>query len=257
MLTEGQKLYREELDARLAVRVSSWQATRDELVFGDIYEDVMSFERNRATFYFGEDDAEEKLHDALLKCTRSFELGRGSFLAMYETSLRNMLRDKWRNADESGLGGTRRQAVKKIAEVTTQMVVEGLAIGADEVSRRSGVPIQTVKFLSRSGLGQDVPVSLDTLKESNRGMLTVKGTVVEVGKDGLENGVVERDFIDRIFERLSCLEPKHYGQALRYFVGGYSMEEIGKLLGIPLATVKTAIHRSREFLKVEIQEGRL
>ena len=60
-----------------------------------------------------------------------------------------------------------------------------------------------------------------------------------------------------IYALLKALPEKYRVPAVMHYVGGYSLEEIGRALRLPMGTVKNRLFRAREKLKISMQEEAL
>lgn len=60
-----------------------------------------------------------------------------------------------------------------------------------------------------------------------------------------------------VYALLRELPEKYRVPAVLRYVGGYSLEEIAKALGLPMGTVKNRLFRAREKLKISLEEEAL
>ena len=114
-----------------------------------------------------------------------------------------------------------------------------------------------VKFLSRRRTFQD---------EEHRKRWLIRVTV-NLCKDHLRSArrqktvpLEERDLVGREEDReiLSLVlgMPEIYRAAVHlHYYEGYSVEEIGKILGLSVSAVKMRLKRGREYLRLEMEDG--
>ena len=58
-----------------------------------------------------------------------------------------------------------------------------------------------------------------------------------------------------IYGMLKALPEKYRVPAVMHYVGGYSLDEIGRALRLPMGTVKNRLFRAREKLKISMEEA--
>lgn len=79
-------------------------------------------------------------------------------------------------------------------------------------------------------------------------------TVADPGESPQEY-VENRELGDQIEEAIAQLRPEYRAVILLRHVEGYAYEEIAEVMGVPLGTVKTFIHRARNELKARLERA--
>jgi RNA polymerase sigma factor (sigma-70 family) len=98
-------------------------------------------------------------------------------------------------------------------------------------------------------------VCFDRLKKQQREIKSATGTSGDFEyRDAVDYRLAE-DLKKSIEEGMRQLSPDHRQMILLHDVQGYRYEEIAKLLGIPLGTVKSRLNAARLALRIEMKKG--
>lgn len=84
-----------------------------------------------------------------------------------------------------------------------------------------------------------------------------RGKLRKRKREALEEDIIYEEYhIDeyQFFEELNLLDEKHREVIVLKYISGYTQEEIGKILDIPIGTIKSRIYRGLKELRNKIME---